>query len=92
MLILSERPVLCEGAKIIDGYHAAEPIIALFLCKVKGCSFYVQFVTIVTHQMPIRAQYVVWKVDRAIQQPQAPVVQKLDSAIHQINHHPMDMC
>ena len=59
MLMLSERPVLCECAKIIDGYHASEPIIALFLCKVKGCSFYVQLVTIVTHQMPIRAQYVV---------------------------------
>ena len=43
MLMLSERPVLCECGKIIDGYHAAEPIIALFLCKVKGCSFYVQF-------------------------------------------------
>ena len=87
MLMLSERPVLCECAKIIDGYHAAEPIIALFLCKVKGCSFYVKLVTIVTHQMPKRK-----KVDRAIQQPQAPVVPKLDSTIHQINHHPMDMC
>lgn len=50
MFILSERPVLCECAKIVDDYHAAEPIIALFLCTVKGCSFYVQFVTIVTHQ------------------------------------------
>lgn len=90
MLTLSERPVLCECAKIVDGYHAAEPIIALFLCKVKGCSFYVQFVTIVPHQMPMRAQYIVQKADNAVHH--APVVQKLDSAIHQINHHPTDNC
>ena len=90
MLTLSERPVLCECAEIFDSYHAAERIIALFLCKVKGCSFYVQFVTTVAHQMPIRAQYVVRKADNAIQQ--APVVQKLDSTIHWINHHPTDMC
>ena len=87
--MLSERPVLCECAKIIDGYHAAEPIIALFLCKVKGCSVYVQFITIVAHQMPIRAQYIiVRKVDNAVHQAQ--VVQKLDSVIHRINRHPTD--
>ena len=92
MLILSER-LLCECAKIVDGYRAAEPIIALFLCKVKGCSFFCAMsvtIIIVTHQMLIRAQYVVRKANNAIQQ--APVVQKLDSAIHQINHHPTDMC
>lgn len=88
MLTLLERPVLCECAKIVDGYHAAEPIIALFLCKVKGLQFFCAICY--NCQMPIRAQYVVRKADNAVHQ--APVVQKLDSAIHWINHHPTDNC
>ena len=46
-----------------------------------------QFVTIVEHQMTIRAQYVVGKADNAIQQ--AVVVQKVVNAIQQINHYPL---
>ena len=42
------------------------------------------------HTKWCRAQYIVRKDDNVVHQ--APVVQKLDSAIHQINHHPTDNC